>query len=72
VVQAKKDIEKTLDLSRERPTTTWPIQMIDDANEGLTTAKIQHFFEELRRELLPMVRAISDQPPAWRPSSLRK
>jgi carboxypeptidase Taq len=38
--------------------------MIDDANEGLTTAKIQHLFEELRRELLPMVRAISDQPPA--------
>ena len=38
--------------------------MIDDADEGLTTAKIQRLFSELRRELVPMVRAICDQPPA--------
>jgi carboxypeptidase Taq len=38
--------------------------MIDEADEGLTTASIQHLFAELRRELVPMVRAICDQPPA--------
>ena len=38
--------------------------MIDEADEGLTTASIQHLFAELRHELVPMVRAICDQPPA--------
>jgi carboxypeptidase Taq len=38
--------------------------MIDDADDGLTTATIQRLFSELRRELIPMVRAICDQPPA--------
>jgi carboxypeptidase Taq len=38
--------------------------MIDDADEGLTTATIQRLFAELRRELIPMVLAICDQPPA--------
>ena len=62
-------LEKTLDLSREYASFSAPYDhiadpMIDDADEGLTTATIQRLFEELRRELLPMVRAISEQPPA--------
>ena len=61
-------LEKTLDLSREYASFSAPYDhiadpMIDDADEGLTTAAIQRLFEELRRELLPMVRAICDQPP---------
>jgi carboxypeptidase Taq len=61
-------LEKTLDLSREYASFFAPYDhmadpMIDDADEGLTTATTQRLFEELRRELLPMVRAICDQPP---------
>jgi carboxypeptidase Taq len=61
-------LEKTLDLSREYASFFAPYEhiadpMIDNADEGLTTAKVQHLFEELRRELLPMVRALSEQPP---------
>ena len=62
-------LEKTLELSREYASFFAPYDhiadpMIDDADEGLTTAKIQRLFAELRRELVPMVRAICDQPPA--------
>ena len=62
-------LEKTLELSREYAAFFAPYDhiadpMIDDADEGLTTAKIQRLFSELRRELVPMVRAICDQPPA--------
>jgi carboxypeptidase Taq len=62
-------LEKTLELSREYASFFAPYDhiadpMIDDADEGLTTAKIQRLFSELRRELVPMVRAICDQPPA--------
>ena len=62
-------LEKTLDLSREYASFFAPYDhiadpMIDDADEGLTTATIQRLFAELRRELIPMVRAICDQPPA--------
>jgi carboxypeptidase Taq len=62
-------LEKTLDLSREYASFFAPYHhiadpMIDDADEGLTTATIQRLFAELRRELIPMVRAICDQPPA--------
>ena len=62
-------LEKTLELSREYASFFAPYDhiadpMIDDADEGLTTAKIQRLFSELRRELVPMGRAICDQPPA--------
>jgi carboxypeptidase Taq len=62
-------LERTLDLSREYASFFAPYHhiadpMIDDADEGLTTATVQRLFAELRRELIPMVRAICDQPPA--------
>jgi carboxypeptidase Taq len=62
-------LEKSLDLSREYASFFAPYHhiadpMIDDADEGLTTATVQRLFAELRRELIPMVRAICDQPPA--------
>ena len=62
-------LEKTLDLRREYASFFAPYDhiadpMIDDADEGMTTATIQRLFAELRRELFPMVRAICDQPPA--------
>ena len=62
-------LEKTLDLRREYASFFAPYDhiadpMIDDADEGMTTATIQRLFAELRRELIPMVRAICDQPPA--------
>ena len=61
-------LEKTLELNREYASFFAPYDhiadpMIDDADEGLTTAKIQRLFSELRRELVPTVRAICDQPP---------
>ena len=62
-------LEKTLDLRREYASFFAPYDhmadpMIDDADEGMTTATIQRLFAELRRELIPMVRAICDEPPA--------
>ena len=62
-------LEKTLELSREYAAFFAPYDhiadpMIDAADEGLTAAKIQRLFSELRCELIPMVRAICDQPPA--------
>ncbi|MBV8827345.1 MAG: carboxypeptidase M32 [Hyphomicrobiales bacterium] len=61
-------LEKTLDLSREYASFFAPYAhiadpMIDDADEGMTTATTQRLFAELRRELLPLVRAICDQQP---------
>src|SRR4029077_16449573 len=62
-------LEKTLDLSREYASFFVPYDhiadpMIDEADEGLTTATIKRLFGELRHELIPMVRAICDHPPA--------
>ena len=62
-------LEKTLDLSREyagffAPYAHIADPMIDDADEGMTTAFVRKLFDELRAELVPMVRAISEQPPA--------
>ena len=62
-------LEKTLDLSREyagyfAPYAHITDPMIDDGDEGMTTAVIRKLFDELRAELVPMVRAITDQPPA--------
>lgn len=61
-------LEKTLDLSREYASFFAPSghiadPMIDDADEGMTAATVQRIFAELRRELVPMARAICDQPP---------
>ena len=60
-------LEKTLDLSREYASFFAPYDhiadpMIDDADEGFTTATIRRVFTELRHALVPMVRAISEQP----------
>lgn len=60
-------LEKTLDLSREYSDFYAPYAHvadphIDDADEGMTTASIRALFAALRSELVPMVRAISDQP----------
>src|SRR5262252_3644892 len=61
-------LEETLELSREYASFFAPCDhiadpMIDDADEGMTTATVRRLFAELRRELVPMVRAICDQPP---------
>ncbi|MBV8755219.1 MAG: hypothetical protein JO328_20395, partial [Hyphomicrobiales bacterium] len=61
-------LEKTLDLSREYVSFFAPYghiadPMIDDADQGMTTATIRRLFAKLRRELIPLVRAICDQPP---------
>ena len=42
----------------------WADPLIEGADEGMTTAAIRTLFAELRRELLPIVRAITEQPPA--------
>ena len=62
-------LEKALDLSREYADFFAPYEhvadpLIDDADEGMTTASIRALFAGLRSELVPMVRAISEQPPA--------
>ena len=62
-------LEKTLALSREYSEFFVPYKHIadphiDGADEGMTTASIRRLFDELRRELVPMVRAICDQPAA--------
>jgi carboxypeptidase Taq len=62
-------LEKTLDLSREYADFFAPYEHvadphIDDADQSMTTASIRKLFAELRRELVPMVRAICDQPAA--------
>src|SRR5260370_8948302 len=38
--------------------------MIDDSDAGMTTASVQELFTALRRELVPIVRAICGQPAA--------
>lgn len=60
-------LQKTLELSREYASFFAPYDhiadpMIDDADEGLTAATIRSVFTELRHALVPMVRAISEQP----------
>lgn len=61
-------LEKTLDLSREYASFFAPWDhiadpMIDDADEGMTTATVRRLFAALRGDLIPLVRAICDQPP---------
>ncbi len=62
-------LERTLDLSREYSSFFAPYKHvadphIDHADAGMTTASIRKLFGELRRELVPLVRAICDQAPA--------
>jgi carboxypeptidase Taq len=62
-------LERTLDLSREYAGFFAPYRhivdpLIDDMDEGMTCASVQALFAELRRELVPLVRRICDQPPA--------
>jgi len=69
-------LERTLDLSREYSSYFAPYNNvadphIDDADEGMTTASTRKLFGELKRQLVPMVRAICAQP-ATDDSSLRQ
>ena len=60
-------LEQALDLSREyagffAPYVHVADPLIDDADEGMTAASIRRLFADLRSELVPLVRAISEQP----------
>ena len=60
-------LEKALDLSREYAEFFAPYEhiadpLIDAADEGMTTASVRALFAKLRSELVPIVRAITDQP----------
>jgi carboxypeptidase Taq len=62
-------LEKNVELSREYAGYFAPYRrvadpMIDDYDAGMTTASVQELFAALRRELLPIVRAICSQPAA--------
>ena len=62
-------LEKSLDFSRRFADFFAPYKhvadpLIDGPDEGMTTAKVQSLFTELRAELVPIVRAIAAQPPA--------
>jgi carboxypeptidase Taq len=69
-------LEQTLDLSREYSSYFSPYKHvadphIDDADEGMTAASTRTLFDELKRQLVPMVNAICEQP-AVDDSSLRQ
>jgi len=62
-------LEQAIDLSRAYADFFAPYRhvadpLIDEADQGMTTALVRTLFAELREELLPIVRAIGDQPPA--------
>jgi carboxypeptidase Taq len=62
-------VERTLDLSREYSSYFAPYKHvadphIDDADEGMTAASVSGLFGELKLQLVPMVRAICEQPAA--------
>jgi carboxypeptidase Taq len=62
-------LERAIDLGREYADFFAPYDhiadpLIDDADEGTTTASIRALFAELRSELVPIVQAICGQPPA--------
>jgi carboxypeptidase Taq len=64
----RDDLEKTLDLSREWLEYFAPYQhimdpAIDGGDEGMTTASVTALFEELRARLVPIVEAITAEPP---------
>ena len=69
-------LERTLDLSRDYSAYFAPYKHvadphIDDADEGMTAASTRTLFGELKRQLVPMVQAICEQPAAD-DSSLRQ
>jgi carboxypeptidase Taq len=60
-------LERTVELSREYAGFFAPYEsildpFIDDADEGMTASAVRRLFAELKRELLPLVRAIVEQP----------
>ena len=60
-------VERTLAYSREYSGFFGPWEhiadpLIDDADQGMTTASIRSLFAALRKELVPIVRAITEQP----------
>jgi carboxypeptidase Taq len=60
-------LEKSVDLSREYAKFFAPYQhiadpLIDAAEEGMTAASVRALFAALRKELVPLVHAICDQP----------
>ncbi|MGH6811406.1 MAG: carboxypeptidase M32, partial [Methylocella sp.] len=60
-------LEKAVELSREYAGYFAPYKhvadpLIDAAEEGMTAASVRSLFAGLRRELIPLVRAISGQP----------
>src|SRR5262249_44533739 len=60
-------LERNLELSREyagyfAPYSHVTDPMIDDYDAGMTTLKVQELFAALRSELMPIVKAICDQP----------
>ena len=62
-------LERAIDLGREYADFFAPYEhvadpLIDYADEGMTTASIRMLFSELRSELVPIVRAICNQPAA--------
>src|SRR5262249_42618179 len=62
-------LEKNVELSREYAGYFAPWQritdpMIDDCDAGMTTSSVQALFAALRRQLVPIVQAICDQPAA--------
>ncbi len=62
-------LEKALDFSRKYADYLGPYEhiadpLIDGPDEGMTVASVRALFQELRAELVPIVRAISEQEPA--------
>ena len=62
-------LERAVDLSREYANFFAPFDyitdpLIDESDEGMTTASVRALFADLRRELVPLAKAICDQPAA--------
>ena len=60
-------LERVLDLSREHARYLGPYDhiadpLIDDLDDGMTVASVRALFDALRAELVPIVRAIAEQP----------
>lgn len=60
-------LEKTLDLSRElasffKPSGHIADPLIDNADPGMTASSVRTLFDELRKELVPLVEAIAARP----------
>ena len=67
--RVRDGLEKTLDLSRQLADYFQPYEhiadpLIDWADYGMKVSVIRPLFGELRHQLVPIVKAITDQPPA--------